>query len=122
MPRHRLTRRKLLKGVLGGAAVQVALPALEIMLNTHGTALADGSALPRRLGIFFWGNGVKLDRWNPSGTGANWPLSPALRPLESVKDYVSVISGMRIRTGNERGHHPGGSVHQTCQAAPLIGR
>ena len=57
-----MSRRSALRGALGGTAVAVALPPLEAMLNATGTAHADGTALPTRLGVFFWGDGVKLDR------------------------------------------------------------
>ena len=77
------------------------------MFNANGTAHAQGAPLPRRLGIFFWGGGVKHDRWNPATTGPTWTPSPALAPLAPLKDYVSVVSGMRVRTGNEQGHHAG---------------
>jgi hypothetical protein len=103
----KLSRRTLLRGSLGGICVSVALPALEAMLDSHGTAHADGSPLPRRLGIFFWGNGVKLDRWVPSGTGEGYELSPALQPLLAFKSKFSVVSGLDLKTGNERGHHAG---------------
>jgi hypothetical protein len=103
----KLDRRTALRGMLGGLTVAIGLPPLEAMLNSNGTAYGQGVSLPRRLGIFFWGNGVKLDRWTPSDQGPNWTPSPALEPLASVKEYVSVVSGMRIMTGNERGHHAG---------------
>jgi hypothetical protein len=96
----------MLRGLAGGAAVTLALPPLDAMLNGNGTAYAD-QPIPKRFGLFYWGNGVKVDRWNPSGTGPGYPLSSELAPLSSVKDYVSVVSGMNIRTGNERGHHAG---------------
>ena len=63
MPRSSLPRRTLLRGLLGGAAVSMGLPLLEVFLNNNGTALASGSPLPRRFGIFYWGNGV-LDQLN----------------------------------------------------------
>ena len=104
MGRFTLNRRTVLRGMLGGAAIAVALPPLEAMFDVNGTAYAGGETIPKRFGVFFWGNGVKKDRWNPSGTGADYPLSPALEPLAAVKEYVSVVSGMDIKTGNERGH------------------
>jgi hypothetical protein len=100
-------RRAMLRGVLGGTAVSVVLPPLEAMFDTNGIAHADGTAVPKRLGIFFWGNGVKLDRWTPANTGTAWTPSLELAPLMPVKDYVSVVSGMNLKTGNERGHHAG---------------
>lgn len=104
MRRTTLKRRTFLRGV-GGA--MLALPVLEAMLDRHGTALAQGRALPKRFGVFFWGNGVRLDRWNPSATGPNYPLSPELQPLAPVRDYVNVISNFKVRAAGPRGHHDG---------------
>jgi hypothetical protein len=104
-----LDRRTFLRGALGAAAATVALPPLELMLNSNGAAFADGAALPKRFGVFFWGNGVVNSRWNPSGTGAGsaWSLSEELAPLSSVKSHLTVVSGARVRTSNMRGHHSG---------------
>jgi hypothetical protein len=105
----KLSRRKMLRG----AGATVFLPLLEAMLNTHGTALADGSPLPKRFAVWFFGNGVRLDRWIPTVTGTGWQLSPALAPLVdtsrgiNVKPYVSVVSGYNIKTNRKRGHHDG---------------
>ena len=110
MPKLKLNRRTVLRGTIGGVAVSVGLPPLEAMFNGNGTAYAQGAAvLPKRLGIFFWGNGVKLDRWVPTTTGAGWTPSPSLQPFADagVKDYVNVVTGMNIKSGNERGHHSG---------------
>jgi hypothetical protein len=104
--RH-LSRRSLLRGMLAGSAVGIALPALELMLDGNGVAHADGTPLPKRFGVFFWGNGVRLKQWTPSMQGAGYALSEELAPLANVKDYVSVVSGYNIKTGNERGHHAG---------------
>lgn len=105
---RKLDRRTVLRGALGGAGVSLALPALEAMLDANGEAVAaGGGALPRRFGIFFWGNGVRLDKWTPRAQGTGWELTEELAPLAAVKDYVSVVSGMHIKTGNERGHHAG---------------
>jgi hypothetical protein len=100
-------RRTVLRGLVGGVAVGIGLPPLEAMFNGNGTAYAQGAAIPKRLGVFFWGNGVKLDRWTPQNTGSQWTPSLELAPLMPVKDYVNVVSGMNIKTGNERGHHAG---------------
>jgi len=105
-----LNRRTVLRGALGGVGISVGLPPLEAMFNANGTAYAQSNAaIPKRLGLFFWGNGVKLDRWVPSTTGAGWTPSPSLQPFATagVKDYVNVVTGMNIKSGNERGHHSG---------------
>ncbi len=104
MRRTHLSRRTFLRGA-GGAAL--ALPVLEAMLNTSGTAYAQGLPFPKRFGVFFWGNGVRLDRWVPALTGSTWQPSPALAPLASVRDYVNVVSQYRVYAGGPRGHHDG---------------
>ena len=110
MRKFMLNRRTVLRGALGGVGISVGLPPLEAMFNANGTAYAQSNAaIPKRLGLFFWGNGVKLDRWVPSTTGAGWTPSPSLQPFATagVKDYVNVVTGMNIKSGNERGHHSG---------------
>lgn len=102
-----LRRRTVLRGLLGGAAVAVGLPALEIFLDDTGAAYAGGDAFPKRFGLFFWGNGILPERWVPKSTGPDWPLSPQLAPLAAVKQHVSVISGMKVNTGNTVPHSSG---------------
>jgi hypothetical protein len=90
------------------------------MFNGTGTAYADGAAIPTRMGIFFWGNGVKPDRWTPVDQGPNWTPSPSLAPLAAagVKEYVNVVSGTRITSGDQRGHHAG--TVGILSGAPLV--
>jgi hypothetical protein len=108
----------MLRGILGGAAVSIVLPPLEAMFDANGTAHADGSPLPKRLGIFFWGNGVKRNQFVPMETGAGFALPEELAPLAPVRDYVSVVSGMSIKTGNPLGHHSG--CVGILSGAPLV--
>lgn len=105
--RHSLHRRTVLRGLLGGAAVAIGLPALDIFLNDSATAHADRTSFPRRFGIFFWGNGVLPDRWIPESTGRGWKLSPLLAPLEPVREHISVVTGMKICTGDGEPHGAG---------------
>jgi hypothetical protein len=109
MPAPKIERRTILKGLLGGAAVSIALPVLDMFLDDGGRALAGGTALPKRFGLFFWGNGVLPDRWQPTGEGAAWELSEQLAPLAPVKDVISVVTGMRVQTGNHIAHESGAS-------------
>ncbi len=101
-----ITRRRVLRGLLGGAAVGVSLPMLEATLGHR--AFAQGS-FPTRFGLFFWGNGMLPERWIPNGEGAgdDWQLSPQLMPLASVKDHITVVSGTNLKTPNEIPHHSG---------------
>lgn len=106
IPRKPLSRRTVLRGLLGGGAVAIALPPLEAMLGVNGDALADGTALPTRFGLWFWGGGTKPGRFNPANTGDNWSPSEELRGLADLVPYVSVVSGCEIKTATHP-HHSG---------------
>ena len=59
MPSKRLNRRAVLRGALAtGAAVAIPLPIFDAMLNSKGTAFAQGTPLPRRYCTWFFGNGI----------------------------------------------------------------
>ena len=79
----RFNRRSLLRGMLGGAAVCVGLPALDMFLNGNGTAFADGAKLPVRFGTYFWGLGLTDTptggtRWVPTRLGPGYEITPEL--------------------------------------------
>jgi hypothetical protein len=104
-----LSRRTVLKG----AGVSLALPLLEAMLPAC-TALAQTAAAPKiRTGFFYlphgaiMGNtahGPAMDKWTPSGAGADFKLSPILSALEPYKKYVTSF-------GNIENAASAGSVH-----------
>jgi hypothetical protein len=103
-----ISRRAMLRGMLGGAAVTIGLPALDIFLNDSGTAYADcGTGIPARFGIFYFGNGMIPAQWNPTRTGPDYDLPPMLSLLEPVKQHVTVVSGMRVLTTNTSPHLSG---------------
>ena len=105
MKKLRLDRRTFLRGVLGGAAASIALPPLHAMFKDSGEAYADGSVVTR-FGVWFWGNGVRPDRWIPAATGADFPMSEELAPLESVRPWLHVLTGMECKTATHP-HHSG---------------
>lgn len=108
MSKFTLSRRTMLRGIVSGIACAVALPPLEAMLNPHGTHLANGAPLPIRFMTWFFGNGVRLDRWTPPSQGSNYELTEELAPLANIKDYCSVLSGFNNKAGyGRRGHHDG---------------
>src|SRR5262245_791658 len=107
---HQVDRRSFLRSMAFGVPVTIGLPIFDQMLNSNGTAFAqDGAALPRRFGVFFFGNGRGVDatRWNPGIAGADWPLSPQLEPLAAYKSSLNIISGMRVACCSGQGHHRG---------------
>ncbi|HVY29099.1 MAG TPA: DUF1552 domain-containing protein [Polyangiaceae bacterium] len=105
-----LKRRAFLRGIAAGVPVALGLPILEHFLGGNGDAFADGTDLPKRFGVFFWGNGRGIDakRWDPATVGATWDLSPQLEPLMAYKDYLNVVTGMKIKIDKSpQGHHRG---------------
>ena len=101
-----LDRRTLLRGMVGGTAVALGLPALECMLSPSGRAYAGGKALPTRFGIWFWGNGCRPEHWVPEQTGTSYTLSSELQPLAALKSRFSLVTGTTILTDSHP-HHSG---------------
>src|SRR5436190_1330991 len=109
------------RAVLKAAGVALGLPFLDAMVPA-GTALAQTAAVPRlRTGFFYiphgaiMGNtshGPALDKWTPSGSGADFKLSPILASLEPYKKYVSSFGGLENAA-------TAGSVHSFTPATWL---
>jgi hypothetical protein len=91
------TRRRVLKGVMGGAAISVGLPFLDCFLNSNGTALAStGQRLPDIYSTWYWGLGTNPGRWAPEETGKITKMNVETEALEPFKDRINVYSGMRV--------------------------
>jgi hypothetical protein len=89
------TRRRMLRGMLGGGAVTLGLPFLDCMLNTNGTALAGGRPLPIRFGTWNWGCGMNPQRWVPTKTGADYDLGPELKYIAPYQKQINVFTGFK---------------------------
>ena len=125
-----LSRRTMLRGMVGGAALSLALPPLEAMLRLNG-AWADGLDSEPFFGVFFWANGTRhaahgaeqagmnrADLWTPATVGDNYAPSELLAPLANHR--VSVITGLephtevpRMPAGQSDGHMRGFMVAMT---------
>ncbi len=110
-----LCRRTLLRGV--GAAL--ALPWLEAMMPAAVSAAeSEGAApgdTPVRLAALFVPNGVRQDMWTPKGTGAKFELSETLRPLESLKEQLLVLTNLWNQASDfGDGHYVKTSGFLTC--------
>lgn len=100
-----LSRRTVLRGVLGGSAVMVGLPLLEVMLPRRARACDE--LFPRRFGLFFWGNGNLPEKWTPPTEGAGYALSEQLQGLLPVRDLVTVVTGLSVKLDNVYPHSSG---------------
>lgn len=103
-----LNRRAVLRGI--GATL--ALPLLESMPLYTRAAEANQA---KRLGVFYTPNGMIMDSFTPKKSGANYPITPILEPLEKYRDKFSVISGLAHYQANALGDGPG-SHGRSCPA------
>ncbi|HCX14970.1 MAG TPA: hypothetical protein DGZ24_06590 [Rhodospirillaceae bacterium] len=104
------TRRRLLRGMMGGTAVSVGLPFLNCFLDESGTVLAaTGQKLPTCFGTWFWGCGLNPGRWEPNTLGSDYDLPPEVTALAPIKNKVNVLSGFKVFTDGkaQQPHHTG---------------
>jgi hypothetical protein len=107
LTRKHLSRRTLLKGT--GASI--ALPLLDAMIPAR-TALAQTAAAPSlRLGFVYFAHGALQDEWEPQQTGRGFDFPFILEPLESLRDHVTVVSGLRNKGGESASPH--GIIQET---------
>ncbi|MGC6507144.1 MAG: DUF1552 domain-containing protein [Myxococcota bacterium] len=116
MNKFTLSRRHLLRGMLGGTAIGIGLPWLEIFTGREAYA---NTGFPQRFGVFFWGNGNRPEYWNPTGEGIGdaWQLSEPLSALSRHKEQLSVLTGMMTKVPNIMPHTSGMVGFLTGQAA-----
>ncbi|MCB9779311.1 MAG: DUF1552 domain-containing protein [Alphaproteobacteria bacterium] len=113
-----LSRRAVLGGFARGAAVTIALPPLVAMFDAGGTAYACDGVLPKRFGLWFWGNGMLPDLWTPETTGSGdaWALSEQLAPLAAVKHKLCLVTGLSCKVDNTIPHGSGMAAILTAAA------
>jgi Protein of unknown function (DUF1552) len=103
-----VSRRTVLKGV--GATL--ALPFLDAMVPA-ATALAKTAAQPSlRFGAVFVPMGERPSHWTPAATGAGFEFSPILKPLESFRESLVLVSNL---------DRPPGGTHAVSTSTWLTG-
>jgi hypothetical protein len=103
----KLSRRRVLHGMMGGAAITVGLPFLDCFLDSNGAALAaTGAPLPVCFGTWFYGCGLNPGRWEPKTVGPNYEFGVELEPLTPFRHKLNVYSQMSaLLDGRPRGAH-----------------
>jgi hypothetical protein len=88
--------------VLKAASTSLALPFLP-SLGWKAFAAEQPVAPPKRMAFLSFGWGVTNETWFPdkTKTGADWPLSEGLAPLERHKSRFTVIQGLSNKFANE---------------------
>jgi hypothetical protein len=118
---EKLSRRNVLRGIMGGAAVTVALPLLECFLDSSGTAYAaSGAPLPPIFGSWFYGLGLTPNHWEPNETGNQFTLPEHIAVLEPVKAKLNIFSGLQVfLDGKVNQNHYSGAQ---CQMTGIVSR
>lgn len=112
-----ISRRTILKGL--GASI--ALPWLEAMgpLKAFANQTPGGNPVPRRMAFVYVPNGKNMADWTPTAEGADFALPRILEPLQGVREYVNVLTGLTADKARPNGDGPGD--HARAMAAFLTG-
>ena len=92
----KLSRRRVLRGMLNGGAVTIALPLLNCFLNENGTALASGAPIPLRFGTWSWGLGMSEAIFVPKKTGPNFDLPLEIASLKPVQQHINLFTNYHV--------------------------
>ncbi|MBX7197828.1 MAG: DUF1552 domain-containing protein [Rhodospirillaceae bacterium] len=116
-----LQRRRVLRGMLNGGAVTVALPLLNCFLNGNGNALADGKPMPIRFGTYYWALGMTKAIFVPKKTGAGYEITEEMEALRGVQKHFNVLTNFTAFRDNAENlcHHTGWVISRTG-IAPML--
>jgi hypothetical protein len=111
-----LPRRTFLRGM----GVTLALPLLDSMVPA-ATPLVRTAALPksRFCGIYV-PHGATMDKWTPATEGAAFAFTETLKPLEKLRDRVTVVSRLAHPLAGGKGSDAGAD-HARSAAVFLSG-
>lgn len=110
------------RSFLMGAGVSLALPWLECMGRAAEKA-AVKARQPKRLCAMYFGFGVGLPkagsaqaqwRWFPEGEGRDYQFTETLRPLEPLRQKLSILGGLSHPNGRKMGGHDTGDTFLTA--------
>jgi hypothetical protein len=92
-----ISRRAVLKGM----GVTLALPFLDSMVP----ALSAAPASPTRFGAIYLPHGLLRTHWEPSTVGADFEITPIMKPLEPFRSQLMVLSGFTAGPTVQNGGH-----------------
>jgi hypothetical protein len=102
-----LSRRTVLKG----AGATIALPLLDAMVPAATALGQTAAAASPRLGFVYFPHGALQDEWTPTRTGRDFEFPFILKPLEPLREHVTVVSGLRNKGGESSSPH--GIIEET---------
>ncbi|TWT93055.1 hypothetical protein Pla100_43710 [Neorhodopirellula pilleata] len=118
--RSQFDRRRFLRG----SGVLLGMPFLPSLARADSTTSSQDQGPtgdeatgkpPLRTAFLYFPNGVWEKDWVPTSTGTEYELSPTLKPLEHLRDDVTILSGL------DKMHSHGGDGHYAKTANFLTG-
>lgn len=107
LSRKHLSRRAVLKG----AGATIALPLLDAMIPARTALAQTAAASSPRLGFVYFPHGALQEEWTPTRTGHDFDFPFILKPLEPLREHVTVVSGLRNKGGESSSPH--GIIEET---------
>ncbi len=108
-----MARRTFLRGM----GTVVALPLLDSMIPA--IAGTSGARSPIRMGFVYVPNGIIPKDWLPQSEGSAFEFMPTMKPLESMRDKILVVSNLAQNNGRALGD--GAGDHARAGATWLTG-
>ena len=97
----------------------IALPMLDAMVPAMAATAQVKAAAPVRLAFVYVPNGIVMKDWTPKTAGREFEFTRILKPLESYREDLFVLSGLDDHNGNALGD--GAGDHARAGAAILTG-
>jgi hypothetical protein len=94
--------------VLRGAGATIALPLLDAMTPAFAQS---ANQAPTRMAFVGFPHGAIMSDWSPKQAGADYEMSPILRPLEAFRDQLTIVSGLRNKPAESP--EPHGYIEET---------
>ena len=111
-----LSRRTLLRGT----GVAISLPLLDAMIPSASANSIVSDVAIRRLGYVYIPMGFNPAQWTPDGESDQLgELPSSLQPLDSVKQHVTVMSGMDLQNAYPGSHATSNSAFLSAARAKL---
>jgi Protein of unknown function (DUF1552) len=107
LTRKHLSRREVLKG----AGATIALPLLDAMIPARTALAQTAAAASPRLGFVYFPHGALQDEWQPTKVGRDFDFPFIIKPLEPMREHVTVITGLRNKGGESSSPH--GIIEET---------
>jgi hypothetical protein len=108
LTKKHIDRRSMLKG----AGVAITLPLLDAMIPAATALAATAAVVKPRVGFVYIPHGAVEKFWVPATAGAGFELPTILAPMAPVRDYITLFTNIRNKSG-ERQNPPHGITEQT---------